>query len=220
MARLKKAFCAFYRNERGGLPSLEFALISPIMIIFVFCVIQFMLMAHAQIVMRQAAYAAARSALVNDCPPISFESSMGNLFGAASSLLWNKCTPDKEKWETAARIALMPISASDTKSEARQSGCKYPKALTQILSGDPVRKELDPTLHNKACYAFEPDNVRVEIEWQTLINGVQVKAGPPPVKATVKFKFPILAPTRMIFSNGSRGDGTKYWQGQAEVTLL
>lgn len=89
-----------------------------------------------------------------------------------------------------------------------------------ITQKDAVRSGLKTTLEEKACYAFEPDNVSVKLEWVTQIGGVVITKGPPPITATVQFKLPILAPVRMIFSNGSRGDGTKYWAGEVKVTLL
>jgi Flp pilus assembly pilin Flp len=219
MTGLAESFVRFLKDDDSGAAALEFTLVAIPLILVAFTVIQFMLMAQAVIVMKQAAYAAARSALVNACQPISISSASGNIFGAAADLLWNSCTPNPNEWETAARIALLPISASNDKSRARQGGCAYPEALITILKQG-VRSGLTPTLKNKACYAFEPDNVAVGIKWETQIAGVTLTKGPPPITATVQFKLPILAPVRMIFSNGSRGDGTKYWQGEVKVTLL
>ena len=220
MFDLRKSFTEYLMEDENGAAALEFTLVAIPLILISFCVNQFMLMAHGVIVMKQAAYAAARSALVNACQPISISSASGNLFGAAAGLLWNSCTPKPEEWKTAARIALIPISASNGKSRARQGGCNYPEALIILMQKDAVRSGLKTTLEEKACYAFEPDNVAVSVEWKTQILGVTLTKGPPPITATVQFKLPILAPVRMIFSNGSRGDGTKYWQGEVKVTLL
>jgi len=206
------------RDDRGG-ASVEFVLIAVPMIIIAFCVVQFMLLAQAMIVIKGAAHAAARSALVHSCPPMSVESAAGNLFGAVAGL-FNGCADDPEKWETAARIAVLPISASNGQSEARQNGCDYPEALVAFLMRDAVRDGLDETVRAKACYAFEPDNLNVQVEWQTQLMGVQITEGPPPIRATVQFKVPLLVPTRMIFNSGSRGDDTFYWIGEATATLL
>jgi hypothetical protein len=212
----------FLRDETGSTAPLEFVLLSIPMIILSFCVVQFMLMAQASIVMQHAAYAAARSAIVHKCPPFSLQSANGGLFGVAKAV-WGGCTDTAEKkkqWENAARIALIPISASNGKSEARQSGCAHPEALVKLMHDAAGTQRLDETLKAKACYAFEPDNVRVETEWVGLVPGVTFAKTIPPLKATVKFRLPLLTPTRMIFNSGERGDNTFYWQGEAEVVLL
>ena len=217
--RMAAGLARFARNDRGG-ASVEFVLISLPMVVIAFCVVQFMLLAQAQIVIKSAAHAAARSALVHSCPPLSVESAAGNLFGAVAGLV-RGCTEDPEKWETAAAIALLPISASNGLSEARQDdGCAYPEALVRFVLEDAVRPTLEETVRQKACYAFEPENLRVDVEWETDLFGVTIAEGPPPVTARVRFRVPLLAPTRRIFTSGRREDGSHYWTGEAEVTLL
>ncbi|GLQ35937.1 hypothetical protein GCM10007939_22210 [Amylibacter marinus] len=194
-------------------------MLSPILIIVTCCVIQFMMMTQAQIVMKSAAYAAARSALVHGCPTISLVNVASNVASLATTI---SCSPKEEEWENAARIALLPIASSSPKSKAR-GGCNYPEALITIMMRDAVRNSarMRTALENKACYVFEPDNVAVQIDWQSTIPGVvQITRGPPPVKAKVQFKLPVLAPVRMIFSTGELSDGTKIWAGEAEVTVL
>ena len=214
---MRRRIAAFARDERGGLASVEVVLVSLPMLVIAFCIVQFMLLAHASIVIKQAAHAAARSALVHACQPISISSASGNLFGAVADSLWNKCQDKPEEWENAARIALIPISASRTPSS---QNCDWPDALIPILTRDAVRDGLSDTLRNKACYAFTDDNVAVSIKWETQLGGVQLTSGPPPITATVQFKVPLLAPTRMIFNSGERDDGTFYWAGEESVTLL
>jgi hypothetical protein len=219
MADLRKSFTDFILEDEAGAAALEFTLVAIPLILVSFCVIQFMLMAHGVIVMKQAAYAAARSALVYECYPPSITNIASNLFSAFNSKGY--CDENSGKPEDAARIALLPISASNGKSRARQNGtCAYPEALIKIMNKSAVRSGLKETLEEKACYAFEPKNVAVKVEWETQIGGFVITKGPPPVTATVQFKLPIMAPVRMIFSNGSRDDGTKFWAGEVKVTLL
>ncbi len=187
------------------------------LIVVAFCVVQFVLLAHAMVVLKGAAHAAARSALVNKCRPFNVSEASGNVLGAAVSAFQGKCSDDAEAWETAARIALIPISAS----YARNQSCDYPEVVVKLLQEDAVRTSLNETLENKACYAFEPANVSVEVKWETQAFGVQLTEGPPPISARVTFRVPLLAPTRKIFGavQGTVG-GTYYLERSAAVTLL
>lgn len=216
---IRRSIAGFIRNEDGASAPLEFVLLSVPVIIFSFCVVQVMLLAHAQIVIRGAAYAAARSAMVNACPPLSLGTS--NTFGAMVQAQANPCSERSEKWKNAARVALMPISSANGKSKARQGGgCAFPQALSTIMiTGGQVRNGIRESLENKACYAWEASNMAVAVEWQPSLGAVELGAGPPPIKATVQFRVPLLAPTRKIFHSGERGDNTFYWTGEQEVVL-
>ena len=118
MADLRKSFTGFILEDEAGAAALEFTLVAIPLILVSFCVIQFMLMAHGVIVMKQAAYAAARSALVYECYPPSISNIASNLFSVFNSSAY--CDENSGKPEDAARIALLPISASNGKSRARQ----------------------------------------------------------------------------------------------------
>ena len=214
----------FFHDEQGG-ATFEFVLMSLPMIVIGFVVVQFMLLAHATIVIKSAAHAAARSALVNSCIDTSLIEGFDNPVAVIGSFM-SSCEDQPQKWEDAARMALIPISASNPKSEARQNnGCSYPDALVNYLQQDGVRSSLSQALHHKACYAFEEDNVSVEVDWVGQlddfgISGIQVTEGPPPMRATVGFRVPLLAPTRKIFNSGERSDNSTYWTGEATIELL
>mgnify|MGYP000014701824 CR=1 FL=1 len=211
-----RLFRCFRRDETGA-SSLEFTLLAVPLILLTFVIVQFMMLAHAMVVIKGAAHAAARSALVNKCRPPSVAGVAGNPLGAAAGALVSSCSDQAEKWETAARLALVPISASYD----RGGNCDYPEALVELLQEDAVRTSLAETLEHKACYAFEPENVTVQVEWESQIFGLHLTDTPPPVTATVTFRVPLLAPMRKVFG-GSAGTvgGTYYWQGEATVTLL
>lgn len=207
-----------FKSSEEGTSSLEFTLLAVPLLVIVFCVVQFLLLAHAMVVIKGAAHAAARSALVNKCRPFNVTEAAGNVLGAAVGSFMNNCTDDSEAWETAARIALLPISASYNQDS---SGCEYPQAVLMLLLEDAVRENLEDTLENKACYAFTPENVSVEVNWETQAFGVQVTEGPPPITAKVRFRVPLLSPTRKIFNSGQGSQaGRYYWEGEASVTLL
>ncbi|MGR3615311.1 MAG: TadE/TadG family type IV pilus assembly protein [Paracoccaceae bacterium] len=212
---------SFLGDERGG-ATFEFVLMSLPLIVIGFVVVQFMLLAHASIVIKSAAHAAARSALVNKCIDTSLVEGFNNPVAVVGAFM-NGCDDAPEKWEDAARMALIPISASNEKSEARQNdGCQYPDALVSYLQQDGVRSSLQDALHHKACYAFEDANSQIEVEWVGQLGdfGIQLVEGPPPMRATVSFRVPLLAPTRKIFNSGERGDNSSYWTGEATVELL
>ena len=217
-------FSKFRNDVSGGLPSVEFALISPAIILISFCLIQFMLLAQAKIVIKGAANAAARSAFVNYCEPIGLQSLSENIAGTVLQSLFDGCEDDPEKPKTAAKLALIPISSSNGKSKSRQGSCDFPQALIQLMQKDAVRTNLKEALENKACYAFEPDNTTVTIEWQSQLGPIDLPItlthGPPPITAWVSFKIPVLAPVRMIFGRGQRGDGTRYIELSAKASVI
>ena len=214
---LKVDFKPFLADEKGGLPSVEFALISIPAILLAMCVVQYMLFAQSVIVMRSAAHAAARSALVHYCPPTKLSGALGNV----AQYLMNSCTPDHTEVLNATRIALIPISPSSTKSKSRQGSCSFPDALPAIMEGSMRNSSnMKQAFENKACYAFEPNNVKVEITWEGLLGGISLDKKMPPLTAKITFRLPVLAPVRMIFSNGSRSDGTRYYEKSMEINFL
>lgn len=213
-----RGFFRQFVKQEDGAATLEFTLLAVPLIVIVFCIVQFLMLAHATIVVKGAAHAAARSALVNKCRPFNLSEASDNILGAAVSAFQGKCSDNPEAWETAARIALLPISSSYQRDEDR---CDYPEALVALLQQDAVRANLTETLENKACYAFEPENVSVEVQWETQAFGVQVTEGPPPITAIVRFRVPLLSPVRRIFGGreGTIG-GAYYWPAEASVTVL
>jgi Flp pilus assembly protein TadG len=212
-----KAGTDFFNDESGGLPALEFVLVSIPAILLSMSIVQYMLFANSVIVMRSAAYAAARSALVNHCPPIELTGALANIATAAM----NSCTPNNAEILNAARIALIPIASSSPKSKARQGSCSFPDALPAIIVGAMRNSSnMKQAFEHKACYAFEPGNVTVDIKWDDLWGGLTIGKKMPPVTAKVTFKLPLLAPVRAIFFNGRFSDGVHYYQTSVEVTLL
>lgn len=216
--QLKSRFKRFAHNEAGGIPAIEFVMVSIPAIILSMCVVQYMLFANASIVMQSAAHAAARSAMVHSCPPENILRVLDNV----ASVFVDTCTPNDAEILNAARIALIPISPSSLKSKQRQDGeCGFPEALSKIMLGSMRDSDnMKKALENKACYAFEPNNVRVTTEWDDLIGGYTLGKKMPPVTAKVTYRLPVLSPVRMIFSNGSRDDGTRYREHTVKVVFL
>ncbi len=218
-------FKDFLGDDLGGIPAIEFAMLAIPMTLITSCVIQFALLAQTTIVLEQAAFAAARSALVHKCRPLSLKSASEGLFGAAKAVWGGASCNDSAgaaQWENAARIALLPVSASNDKSKSRQGGsCGHPDALVKLMLNSAVRSNLEEAVTNKACYAFEDENVRVDVSWRTVVSGVTFGDGVPAMRAEVTFRAPVLSITRMIFSSGSRGgDKSFYREITAEATVL
>lgn len=211
-------FRTFIRSDETGASTLEFTLLFVPMLIIAFVVVQFLLLAHAMIVIEGAAYAAARSALVNKCRPVSVSDLGENILGTVIGSIAGDCVDDSQAWDRAARIALMPISASWARDGA---SCNYPQAVLKLLKEDAVREGLSETLENKLCYAFTAENVQVDVNWEGQIGSIQISDGPPPITAKVTFRVPLLSPTKKIFGGRAGSEaGTYYWEGAASVTLL
>lgn len=211
----------FVRDDTGAVALIEFVMLLPVLLLLTGVVVQFLILAQTSLYLHQAAYAAARSARVHKCPPTSLSGALGNPTEGMMRALLENCREHGEPWEVAARVALIPASQSSADSEARQGGrCNFPEALIELSMGSPVRPSLEKAVRAKACYAFEPENVGVEVAWQTDLLGTFTTDGPPPIKAVVEFRLPIATPSGMIFAHGKRPDGTRYRLGKAEVTLL
>jgi len=212
----------FIRDDRGA-SSVEFALLSVPAIIVIIAVVQTVLLARATIVLEHAAYAAARSALVHRCRPISPMTGDENLFSSASEI-WGAFNCDETEADArilgAAQLAVIPISTSNGNSRRRQSSCRHPDAAVAFIIGAGVREGLRDAIDEQACYAFEPGNVQVEVDWNTLPSGLSVVSALPTLSATVTYRMPVLIPVRGIFSDGRREDGTHYRVIEATVNLL
>lgn len=220
----RRALRRFWRDQAGGAGMLEFMFLMPVWFLLCGLIVQFLQFAQTNLILHQSAYAAARSARVHECPPTNLLGSLDEGGGGLLGEIFKDCTRKPDKWLTAARVALIPASSSSPKSIARGT-CRYPKALVELTVGQsasraPIRPGLQPALEAKACYAFEPGNVIVKVQWeQNLLTSLNTD-GPPPITAAVRFRYPIVTPTAMLFADGRRGDGTRWRYGHAQITLL
>lgn len=214
---------AFLRGESGAVTSLEFVLLAIPAIIIVLALVQMAQLARASVILEQAAYAAARSALVHRCRPISPMAGPENLLQAAAAV-WGAANCDETESNAqalrAARLAVIPLASSNGKARARQGGCGFPEALVDFMVGAGVREGLREAVAEMACYAFEAENVTVTVDWVTAVPGVSLLSALPPIEATVTFRMPVFVPVRGIFSDGRRGDGTHYRTLTATARVL
>lgn len=203
------------RRRRGAI-SMEAVLALPVMLILFGAVAQTMLLAQSRLYVEQAAYAAARSALVHKCPPFNLLDALKSPVAALGSF---QCQDEPQKWEDAARWAL--VAAAPTSAFAQGRGaCPQIRAGEQLVMGSGMVNGLDEAVSNSICYAYEPENLEVEVEW--VQSGIAQLFGKTavPMKATVRFKYSLSTPFRRFLSDGQRGDGT-YWRwGEATVIIL
>ncbi len=184
-------------TKRRAAISLEAVMVLPVFLVLFGAVAQIMITAQGRMFVEQAAYAAARSALVHMCRPTE-----------------PFCTQDAQKWEDAARWALVPASATQG-----GSSCPTITAGQQILSTDNRIAGRDQAAHNALCYAFNPTNIEVTVAWDYVSRAALTDPDNLPVKATVRFKLPLNTPFRKFVEDG-KTNGV-YWRwGEATVVLL
>ena len=185
-----------FKKRRGSI-TMEAVLTLPVILALFGAVAQVLVTAQGRMFVEQAAYAAARSALVHMCRPTE-----------------PTCTPNPGKWEDAARWALVPASAT-------QGGASCPTitAGQQVLTADNRIAGRDQAAFNALCYAFDPANTQVSVEWVYASRAATTGPDNLPVRATVKFKLPLSTPFRKFVEDGETNG--VYWRwGEATVVLL
>jgi hypothetical protein len=182
---------------------MEAMLILPVIMILFGAIAQVMITSQTRVFVEQAAYAAARSALVYNCRPLEIG-----------------CTSQRRKWEDAARWALVPAAAT-----VPGSSCQNILAGEQILSAGNKIAGRDSAANNALCYAFDPSNVIVTVDWVLLSPSSAAGTDHIPITATVEFRAPLATPFRRFVRETTTGSGISsngtYWRWvTASVTLL
>jgi hypothetical protein len=219
---VRRRIAALLRSEDGALPTIELIVLAFPLLILTLALIQQARVAQAVVATEHAAYAAARSALVHSCRPIPALGGETSVIGAVKSF-WGsggcaepRTTDGSTPWDVAARMALIPISPSREGAGA----CAYPDAAIDMAERGPVGASLADALHHKACYAFAPANVRVELEFLSAFGPISGVKTMPPIRATVTYRMPVYGPVRGLFADGTRGDASHYRVVRARVDLL
>lgn len=205
----------FLREDRASI-TMEAVLSLPILLVLFSGVNQVLLIAQNRVYLEQAAYNAARSAIVHMCPPFNFGELLQSPIGALTNTA--TCKDQPKKWEDAARWALVSASPSSDFAKGRNT-CPNLPAAERIVQVSSLSSDLNDAMLNRICYAYEAENVKVEVEW---VRGLTSTFGVtrPPMKATVTFRYPLTTPFRRFIHDGKRSDGTYYKEGTATVTLL
>lgn len=215
-------FGPFLRCRRGSV-AIEAAMAIPAMLILFSAISQVMITAQARVHLEQAAYAAARSALVYKCPDLNLVDLLRSSVSVLrpTECMRNRAALDREaqrRAEDAARWAL--IAAAPTSGSAGARGCDRVPAAVELMTGRDQIMGRNQAVENAICYVFEPGNVTVTLEWDRSLLAQLSGRTDVPITATVTFNFPLSTPFRRFVHDGKRGDGTYYKTGTATVTLL
>ncbi len=166
------------------------------------------------VIVHYAAYGAARSGRVMLCPIVP-ETGRALMLQAAGKL---GCTGDAHKAEMAARLAL--VSASPPWPVPCLGNCRFPDRPLRAIAGETGAGALYPALEAQAEYAFDPDNVKVEIGFDPRYLAFAAKPGlTPPVRARLTFRHYVIYGLGPVFGQ-PRSDGYYYKETVAEVTVL
>jgi hypothetical protein len=211
--------------KRRGSVTIEAMLALPVMMVLFGAVSQVLITSQSRVHLEQAAYAAARSALVHKCPPVRQLYAVWGIRSVQTECFRNRNSLDataQRKAEDAARWAL--IAAAPTNAAAGAMNCALPEAGRQLLTGGDRIAGRNTAVRNAMCYVFAPGNVTVELEWQPRSGFAFSTPDRLPIRATVTFRYPLSTPFRRFLimdgTAGQRGDGTYWREGSASVTLL
>lgn len=183
------------RRRRGSI-GLEAVLALPVVLLIGGIIAQTMLLAQNRLYVEQAAYAAARSALVHMCPTFDLT-----------------CRQTKKApWEDAARWTLVAAAPSSGFAKAR-GNCGNLPAGVELMKTAKLNGRLTTALENRICYVTERGNVSVEIERP-------IRAGVRTIRATVYFKSALTTPIQKLLSEGKHADGTPWRMLSATVEIL
>ena len=204
-----------FRRRRGTI-TMQAMLVLPVLLVVFGAVAQTTVLTQSRLHLEEAAYAAARAALVHKCPPFNL---VAMLRSPVAALRGTDCTDNPQAWEDAARWAL--VAAAPTSAFAAGRGaCPDIRAGREVIMGTGQVDGLDAAVTNALCYAYEPGNVEVTVEWQQDFLALVSGAERLPVRATVRFRHSLSTPFRRFVADGRRADGT-YWRwGTASVVLL
>ncbi len=219
---MREKFAPFFRCRRGSV-AIEAAMAIPAMLIVFGAISQVMITAQARVHLEQAAYAAARSALVYKCPDFNLVDLLRSSVSVLrpTDCMLNKAALDREaqrRAEDAARWAL--IAAAPTSGSAGARGCPDVSAAVELMTGRDQIMGRSQAVENAICYVFEPGNVTVTLDWDRSLLAQLSGRTDVPITATVTFKFPLSTPFRRFVYDGKRGDGTYFKTASATVTLL
>jgi hypothetical protein len=209
-------FAHILARRRRGMVSIEALLAVPVLLVVFGAVAQTTVLTQSRLHLEQAAYAAARAALVHKCPPFNLVSMLQS---PVAALRGGDCTDDPQRWEDAARWALVAAAPTSAFAQSRGS-CPEIRAGAELILGTGEVDGLDAAVRNALCYAYEPGNVEVTVTWDQSFLALVTGAERLPVRATVRFRYSLSTPFRRFVYDGRRADGS-YWRwGEATVVLM
>ena len=213
----RRQIAGLHRDASGSATMLDFVLVTPLFVFFMFVVFQFTILAKNHLFTHYAAYMAARSARVYLCPQIPI--TVGSFLDAQFKVKVCDSSAAASKAETAARMALIP--AAPYKQLRCRNGCQVPDAVLKNVAAASGVSARWGAIQRQARYMFDRDNVRVKVALAPMATYAALKRTPQvPVVATVQARFLLLDYAGWLFADGKRADGGYYTLSTAEVTLL
>jgi hypothetical protein len=212
--RKRRPAAGLHRDERGMALAADLVLVMVPFMILILVLLQTLWMMRETVIVHYAAFNAARSARVHLCPPLPESTTVFTL--QLSGKLG--CDNDRRKAETAARYSL--ISASPAWGIPCQSNCTIPQDVIRAISVNTNLTSQAPAIMDQARYAFDRDNVTVDVDFDPKYMGLAVKKGTlPPVRARLTFRHYVLYGLGRAIGT-KRSDGYFFRETVAEVTLL
>ncbi len=218
--------------EEGSAAAMDFVLTFPILMLVGFMFIQFLLGAHASLVVHYAAYSAARTArtaiwetTINDVRKIQ---ALERLYGDGNERLktlqrlgearLNTSSAQRRALESA-RLVLM----SATPSSFRQAASTVSPAANAALKTLHATGVSMTAARRKAAYVSTAGNVRVRVdvvdrfELAAIARSDKLRIDALPIVANVEFKYPLTMPVSRLFATPA---GASYRWLAARVELL
>lgn len=209
----RRRISELHGDASGSTTMMDFVLVTPIFVFFMFVVFQFTILAKNHLFTHYAAYAAARSARVYFCPalPITIRSIIDP----------KTCDDDAApgKADLAARLALIPAAPYDQLKCV--GACQPPEEALKALADASGLSKNWRAMRNQARYMFDPQNVTVTVDRAPMALFAAISRTPHvPVTAKVEARFLLLEYAGWVFARGQRKDGRYYTISTAEVNLL
>jgi hypothetical protein len=217
LARLHSAVRAVHGDSRGAVISADFILAAVPILVFVTLMVQMTWLMRETIIVHYAAFAAARSAKVQECPLIPAGINAAVL--ASRDIL---CTGDDRKREDAARYAL--ISASPPWNVPCLASCKVPDAALRAIARNSGIDERTNAIIKQARYAYDQPNVQlhVSVDDAMLALAGKTRFSPgvrPAMKAELTYRHYIIKWVGKLLGE-RRSDGLYYRETRAIVRLM
>ncbi|WP_161635636.1 hypothetical protein [Actibacterium mucosum] len=197
--------------------ALEAVMVLPILLFVTALAAEFFVTAQRRVAVEKAAYAAARSALVHLCPLPSLGTPFELITGATAA----PCVDQPDRWDHAARWALIS-AAPGSRHAVNRGACETVPAAERAIQQAGLRGDLTQAMRNRICYAFEPENVGVQVAWRVSpFDFIGALEGPVShaIEANVTFRYPAATPLARFIADGQRGDGSYWIEKSARVVI-
>lgn len=216
--RHRQAVARLHADQHGVVISVDLMLIAVPFILFVTLIVQMSWLMRETVIVHYAAYAAARSVKVHECPWVP-DGIIGLMLVQRKLLCTGK---EQEQALEAARYSL--IAASPPWDIACEDTCEVPEEVLRTIAREGGTSQRENMLVRQAHYAYDPANVELKIsmdERMTMMSGEfpWERGARPSVKAELVYRHHIVKWVGPLLGV-ERDDGDYYREGRAVVSLL